>query len=117
MDEKKLSIELARLLNRDLGEGEALQRERMRRWAQAFDAWLAERETRFSPKVGRESYNAWKDFLAFTGKAPWETQTEDVVEAILQSARTGTIGDGKVFVYPLEEVIRIRTGERGPDAL
>jgi len=46
-----------------------------------------------------------------------ETQTEEVVEAILNSARTGSIGDGKVFVYPLEEVIRIRTGERGPDAL
>ena len=46
-----------------------------------------------------------------------ETQTEEVVEAILNSARTGSIGDGKVFVYPLEEVVRIRTGERGPDAL
>ena len=46
-----------------------------------------------------------------------ETQAEEVVEAILNSARTGSIGDGKVFVYPLEEVIRIRTGERGPDAL
>jgi nitrogen regulatory protein PII len=46
-----------------------------------------------------------------------ETQTDEVVEAILRSARTGTIGDGKIFVYPLEEVIRIRTGERGPDAL
>ncbi|GAB4299767.1 MAG: P-II family nitrogen regulator [Desulfuromonadia bacterium] len=40
-----------------------------------------------------------------------------VVEAIEQSARTGRIGDGKIFVTPIEEVIRIRTGERGEDAL
>ncbi|MBI5419199.1 MAG: P-II family nitrogen regulator [Deltaproteobacteria bacterium] len=40
-----------------------------------------------------------------------------VVERILTSARTGKIGDGKIFVYDLEEVVRIRTGERGPEAL
>jgi nitrogen regulatory protein P-II 1 len=40
-----------------------------------------------------------------------------VVEAIQDSARTGKIGDGKIFVLPMEEVIRIRTGERGEDAL
>jgi len=40
-----------------------------------------------------------------------------VVERILTAARTGKIGDGKIFVYDLEEVIRIRTGERGKDAL
>jgi nitrogen regulatory protein PII len=40
-----------------------------------------------------------------------------VVERIVTSARTGKIGDGKIFVYDLEEVIRIRTGERGKDAL
>jgi len=42
---------------------------------------------------------------------------EQVVEAIEKSARTGKIGDGKVFVYALEQVIRIRTGETGVDAL
>ncbi|MGH8875493.1 MAG: P-II family nitrogen regulator [Acidimicrobiia bacterium] len=40
-----------------------------------------------------------------------------VVEAIERAARTGEIGDGKIVVVPVEEVVRIRTGERGPDAL
>ncbi|HEY7536321.1 MAG TPA: P-II family nitrogen regulator [Thermodesulfobacteriota bacterium] len=40
-----------------------------------------------------------------------------VVDAIMDSARTGKIGDGKIFILPMEEVIRIRTGERGEDAL
>jgi nitrogen regulatory protein PII len=42
---------------------------------------------------------------------------DKVVDAIVQAANTGRIGDGKIFVTPMEEVIRIRTGERGPDAL
>ncbi|HAM33254.1 MAG: transcriptional regulator [Deltaproteobacteria bacterium RBG_16_66_15] len=40
-----------------------------------------------------------------------------VVERILTAARTGKIGDGKIFIYDLEEVIRIRTGDRGKEAL
>jgi len=40
-----------------------------------------------------------------------------VIEALTRGARTGTIGDGKIFVTPLEEVVRIRTGESGPNAL
>jgi nitrogen regulatory protein P-II 1 len=40
-----------------------------------------------------------------------------VIDAIEKSAKTGRIGDGKIFVVPVEEVIRIRTGERGEDAL
>lgn len=40
-----------------------------------------------------------------------------VVEAIMQSARTGKIGDGKIFVMDLEQTVRIRTGETGPQAL
>ncbi|OGP35301.1 MAG: transcriptional regulator [Deltaproteobacteria bacterium GWC2_65_14] len=40
-----------------------------------------------------------------------------VVERILTAARTGKIGDGKIFVYDVEEVVRIRTGERGREAL
>lgn len=39
------------------------------------------------------------------------------IEAIEASARTGKIGDGKIFVYDLEQVVRIRTGETGPEAL
>jgi nitrogen regulatory protein P-II 1 len=40
-----------------------------------------------------------------------------VVDAISKSAKTGRIGDGKIFVIPIEEVVRIRTGERGADAI
>jgi len=42
---------------------------------------------------------------------------ERVIEAIESSARTGKIGDGKIFVSPLDQVVRIRTGETGTDAL
>ena len=42
---------------------------------------------------------------------------DKVVQAICQAANTGRIGDGKIFVLPMEGVIRIRTGERGPDAV
>ena len=42
---------------------------------------------------------------------------EKTIEIIQQAAQTGNIGDGIIFVYPVEEVIRIRTGERGHDAL
>ena len=42
---------------------------------------------------------------------------ERAIEAITKAARTGKIGDGKIFVYDLEQVIRIRTGETGKDAL
>ncbi len=40
-----------------------------------------------------------------------------VTETIMKAARTGKIGDGKIFISPLEEVIRIRTGEFGPEAI
>ena len=43
--------------------------------------------------------------------------TDRVIEAIEGAARTGKIGDGKVFVYNLEQVMRIRTGETGKEAL
>ena len=42
---------------------------------------------------------------------------DQVIEAITQAAHTGKIGDGKVFVSPMEQVIRIRTGETGEDAI
>lgn len=44
-------------------------------------------------------------------------QVESVIEAIIKAARTGKIGDGKIFVTPLDEVVRIRTGEQGDEAL
>ena len=46
-----------------------------------------------------------------------DEMVDKVVQAIVQAANTGRIGDGKIFVMPIEEVIRIRTGERGPDAV
>jgi nitrogen regulatory protein P-II 2 len=58
----------------------------------------------FLPKVKLE--------VAIDGK-----QLDHVVEAIIKSARTDKIGDGKIFVYELEQAIRIRTGETGKDAL
>ncbi|MEE9344346.1 MAG: P-II family nitrogen regulator [Methylococcales bacterium] len=46
-----------------------------------------------------------------------DDQVDRVIEAIIQAANTGKIGDGKIFVTPLEQVIRIRTGEIGDEAL
>ena len=46
-----------------------------------------------------------------------DAQTTAVVERVIESARTGKIGDGKVWVEPVENVFRIRTGEAGSDAL
>jgi nitrogen regulatory protein P-II 2 len=46
-----------------------------------------------------------------------EELVDQALEAISEAARTGKIGDGKIFVYGIEQVIRIRTGETGPDAL
>jgi len=46
-----------------------------------------------------------------------DSMVERAVEAIMNAARTGRIGDGKIFVSPVEEAIRIRTGERGDDAI
>jgi nitrogen regulatory protein P-II 2 len=45
------------------------------------------------------------------------TIVEQVIEAIISSSKTGQIGDGKIFVSPVEQAIRIRTGERDADAL
>ena len=42
---------------------------------------------------------------------------ERAVQAVMDAARTDKIGDGKIFVTPIEEAVRIRTGERGPDAV
>lgn len=46
-----------------------------------------------------------------------DSEAAEIAEAIVTSARTGKIGDGKVWILPVEDVVRIRTGERGPDAL
>jgi nitrogen regulatory protein PII len=46
-----------------------------------------------------------------------DDQVQGIIDAIMKSARTGKIGDGKIFVFPCEQVHRIRTGEAGPDAI
>ncbi len=46
-----------------------------------------------------------------------DEQVDVVVATILEAAKTGQIGDGKIFILPADDAIRIRTGERGPDAL
>ena len=46
-----------------------------------------------------------------------DTLVDDVIEAVLKAARTGKIGDGKIFVSPVEQAIRIRTSESGDAAL
>lgn len=69
-----------------------------------------------------EIYRGAEYQVDFVPKVKIEIVTEDdrapeVVDAIQRSARTGKIGDGKIFVTEAEQVVRIRTGERGPDAL
>lgn len=46
-----------------------------------------------------------------------DREVERIVECIVKEARTGSIGDGKIFISPIEDVIRIRTGERGERAI
>jgi len=46
-----------------------------------------------------------------------DDQVDQAIEAISSAARTGRIGDGKIFIVPLDEVVRIRTGEKGEEAI
>ncbi|HUB94670.1 MAG TPA: P-II family nitrogen regulator [Stellaceae bacterium] len=69
-----------------------------------------------------ELYRGAEYVVDFLPKVKIEVICEDsvverAVEAIMTSARTGRIGDGKIFISSVEEVIRIRTGERGEDAI
>ncbi len=70
----------------------------------------------------REVYRGMEYQVDFLPKVKIEVVAPDekvkaVVETIINHARTGRIGDGKIFVYPVEEVIRIRTGETGEEAV
>jgi nitrogen regulatory protein P-II 1 len=70
----------------------------------------------------REVYRGMEYQVDFLPKVKMEVVTSDdkaaiIVETIAKSARTGRIGDGKIFVYPVGEVIRIRTGETGDEAV
>jgi nitrogen regulatory protein PII len=69
-----------------------------------------------------ELYRGAEYVVDFLPKAKIEIIVSDdrvqaVVEAIQNSARTGKIGDGKIFVTPVDEIIRIRTGEKGEEAI
>jgi nitrogen regulatory protein P-II 1 len=69
-----------------------------------------------------ELYRGAEYVVDFLPKVKIEVVVKDdevhrVVEAIQNAARTGRIGDGKIFVSPVDEVIRIRTGEKGEEAL
>ncbi len=73
-------------------------------------------------KGHKEQYRGAEYTIDFVPKVKVEVVVADgavatVVDAITRSARTGEIGDGKIFVSSLEEVIRIRTGERGESAV
>ena len=70
----------------------------------------------------KELYRGAEYRVDFVPKTKVELAVEDsiceqVVEAIANVARTGKVGDGKVFVFDLEQALRVRTGEMGPDAL
>jgi nitrogen regulatory protein P-II 2 len=69
-----------------------------------------------------ELYRGAEYVVDFLPKVKIEAAVDDsivdrVIEAVENAARTGKIGDGKIFVSPLEQVVRIRTGETGKDAL
>ena len=69
-----------------------------------------------------ELYRGAEDVVDFLPKIKIEIAIGDdlvdkAVAAIVEAANTGRIGDGKIFVLPVEDVVRIRTGERGPDAV
>tara|TARA_R100001132_G_scaffold27161_1_gene31166 strand:- start:69133 stop:69480 length:348 start_codon:yes stop_codon:yes gene_type:complete len=73
-------------------------------------------------KGHKEQYRGAEYTVDFLPKAKMEVivpddQVKAVVDTILESARTGQIGDGKIFVIPIEDIIRIRTGEAGDTAL
>lgn len=78
---------------------------------------------------GCGNQHGWKEYVRGTEvllntipKVEFETvvddeQVNDLVQVVCDAARTGEVGDGKIFVTPVEDVIRIRTGEHGPAAL
>ncbi|MGC8659119.1 MAG: P-II family nitrogen regulator [Desulfomonilaceae bacterium] len=73
-------------------------------------------------KGHKEIYRGAEYLVDFLPKIKIETVVQaslvdQVVEKVIAAARTGTIGDGKIFVTPIENVVRIRTGERDVDAI
>jgi nitrogen regulatory protein PII len=77
----------------------------------------------FGRQMGQtERYRGAKLDVGFVPKillkiAVKSDETEKAIQAIVESARTGEVGDGKIFVYPISEAVRIRTGDRNEAAL
>ena len=74
------------------------------------------------PKGHTELYRGAEYVVDFLPKVKIEILIEDdkaaeVTDTIIAAARTGRIGDGKIFILPIDDVVRIRTGERGADAI
>lgn len=70
----------------------------------------------------KEYYRGTEVLLNMVPKVKFEIvcvdeEVDGIIEIILDAAQTGKVGDGKIFVFPCEEVVRIRTGERGGSAL
>jgi nitrogen regulatory protein P-II 1 len=73
-------------------------------------------------KGHKEIYRGAEYIVDFIPKVKMEiivdaTQVDEIIETIQKAANTGKIGDGKIFVLPVEEVIRVRTGEKGKEAI
>ena len=73
-------------------------------------------------KGHKEIYRGAEYIVDFIPKVKMEiivdaTQLNEIIETIQKAAHTGKIGDGKIFVLPVEEVIRVRTGEKGKEAI
>ena len=73
-------------------------------------------------KGHKETYRGQEYTIEFVPKVKIEvavpdSQVQRVLDTITRTAKTGSIGDGKIFVYSIEDAIRIRTGERGTDAV
>ena len=73
-------------------------------------------------KGHKEIYRGAEYVVDFIPKVKMErivnaSQVDEVVECIRQAANSGKIGDGKIFILPVEEVVRVRTGEKGREAI
>ena len=73
-------------------------------------------------KGHKEIYRGAEYIVDFIPKAKMEiiveaSQVDEIIETIQKTAHTGKIGDGKIFVLPVEQVIRVRTGEKGKEAI
>jgi nitrogen regulatory protein P-II 2 len=76
----------------------------------------------YGSQAGHEIYRGAESRVDFLPKAKVEFAVDDsiaeqVMEAICNVARTGNPGDGKVWIFELEQALRVRTGETGPDAI